>query len=287
MAAETPLSRCRLAFVAKANPRAVRIVTWNIHCGQDEGLPWQRLDWPRRKLSLRTALSQAQPDILCVQEARPGQVAYLEHLLPSHERIGVGRDNGSAKGEHCAIYFDCLRFERLAERTFWLDEPSDTLRPGWSFAIRRICTRVELRDRISNRGVCVYNTHLPLTERARRDAARVVLRQIAASDRSDVVVLAADFNAPPSAASRSSFTRAGLADTAALAGHSRGPKTFHLCGIALRSLDGILVGPGAVVERYQVLDSKPGNLFPSDHFGILVDLSYIPKGSLDPRRRHP
>jgi endonuclease/exonuclease/phosphatase family metal-dependent hydrolase len=274
MAAETPLSRCRLAFVPKANPRAVRIVTWNIHCGQDDGLPWQRLRWPRRKHSLRTALSQAQPDILCVQEARPGQVGYLEHIMPGHERIGVGRDDGSARGEHCAIYFDRSRFERLADRTFWLDDAIDRPWAGSAFAVRRICSRVRLRDRSNGRVVCIYNTHLPLTERARRHAARFVLQQIATSDRSDVVVLAADFNAPPSAVSRNLFTLAGLADTAVLAGQCQMAKTFHLFGIPLRSLDGMLVGPGAVVKQYQLLDAKPGNVFPSDHFGILVDLLY-------------
>jgi endonuclease/exonuclease/phosphatase family metal-dependent hydrolase len=274
MALATGLNRDVLASAVKANPHAIRIVTWNIHCGQDEGLPWQRLDWPRRKHSLRTALSQAQPDILCVQEARPGQVAYLERIMPGHERIGVGRDDGSARGEHCAIYFDHSRFERLAERTFWLHEPIDTPRAGSAFAIRRICSRVRLRDRMNDRVVCIYNTHLPLTERARRRAVRLVLQQIAVSDRSDVVVLAADFNALPSAVSRNLFTLAGLTDTAGLAGQCQGGKTFHLFGIPVCSLDGILVGRGAVVDRYQLLDSKPGNLFPSDHFGILVDLSY-------------
>ncbi len=72
------------APAAKSDPGSVRIVTWNIHCGQDDGPPWERFDWPARKQSLRVALGQARPDILCVQEARPGQVAFLEQSLPGH-----------------------------------------------------------------------------------------------------------------------------------------------------------------------------------------------------------
>ena len=60
-------------------------------------------------------LGQAGPDVLCVQEARPGQVAFLEQALPTHERAGVGRDDGHEGGEHCAILFDRARFQQVPE----------------------------------------------------------------------------------------------------------------------------------------------------------------------------
>jgi endonuclease/exonuclease/phosphatase family metal-dependent hydrolase len=269
-------SRGGVAPAAKADPGLVRVVTWNIHCGQDEGPLWQRFDWPARKLALREALGQAKPDILCVQEARPGQVAFLERALPGHERVGVGRDDGRDGGEHCAVYFDRTRFERLDGGTFWLDEPIDTPRPGSAFGVKRICTWVRLRDRSSGRVVRLYNTHLPLTEGPRRVAVGVLLGQVAAGDPSDVVVVTADFNATPSAESRRMLTEAGLTDSAVLAGERPGARTLHLYGIPFRSIDGILLGGGAKVDRHRVLDVKPGNLLPSDHFGLLADLSLAP-----------
>jgi endonuclease/exonuclease/phosphatase family metal-dependent hydrolase len=255
----------------KSSLAAIRVVNWNIHCGQDEGLPWERFDWPARKHALRAALEQARPDLLCVQEARPGQVAFLEQALPDHERVGVGRDDGHDGGEHCAIYFDRRRFDRLDGGTFWLAEPIDTPRPGSAFSVKRICTWVRLRDRESNRVLRLYNSHLPLTEGDRREAARVLLGQVAAGDPSDLVVLTADFNVSPAAASRRAFTEAGLADT--------GPalRTLHLYGIPFRCIDGILVGTGVKVERHLRLDVKPGNVYPSDHFGLLADLSLAPQ----------
>jgi hypothetical protein len=106
----------------KANPAFIRVVTWNIHCGQDEGPPWKQFDWPGRKPALRAALEQASPDVLCVQEATPEQVAFLEKTLPDHRRVGIGRD-GESGGEHCAIYFNQQRFEEIGGNTFWLEEP--------------------------------------------------------------------------------------------------------------------------------------------------------------------
>jgi endonuclease/exonuclease/phosphatase family metal-dependent hydrolase len=258
---------------AKSDPEAIRIVTWNVHCGQDEGPPWQRFDWPARKRALGIAVAQVQPDILCVQEARPGQVAFLEQTLPDHVRVGVGRDDGAQAGEHCAIFFDRGRFEQLDGGTFWLEEPTDSPGPGSELGVKRICTWVRLLDRTSDRVVRLYNSHLPLTESGRRLAADILLERIAAGEPSDVVVVAADFNAGPSAISRHRFAEAGLVESALLAGERPGLKTLHFYGIPLSSIDGILVGSGGKVDRHLRLDAKPGNLFPSDHFGLLTDLS--------------
>src|SRR5262245_2585501 len=106
----------------KDDPALIRVVTWNIHCGQDDGPPWKQFNWSVRKHSLRAALDQIQPDIFCVQEATPDQVAFIEEVLPDHQRAGVGRD-GQVGGEHCAIYFRLQRFEKIGGDTFWLEEP--------------------------------------------------------------------------------------------------------------------------------------------------------------------
>jgi endonuclease/exonuclease/phosphatase family metal-dependent hydrolase len=200
---------------AKADPALIRVVTWNIHCGQDEGLPWKRFDWPGRKHALRAALDQARPDLLCVQEATPEQVAFLEEVLPGHGRAGIGQD-GESGGEHCAIYFNRQRFAEIGGNTFWLEEPID--QPGASAALdaKRICTWVRLRDQATGRTVRVYNAHLYLWEAPRLTAARLIVAHIAAGDPTDAVLLTADFNASPSAPSRRLFTgtETGLEDSA-------------------------------------------------------------------------
>jgi endonuclease/exonuclease/phosphatase family metal-dependent hydrolase len=258
---------------AKANPDFIRVLTWNIHCGQDQGLPWKQFDWPERKVALRAALDQARPDILCVQEATPQQVAFLEETLPGHRRVGVGRDDGRSGGEHCAIYFDRARFEHLDSGTFWLEEPIDQPRVGSALDIKRICTWVRLRDRVTGRTLRVYNTHNYLTEAPRLTAARLIAAHIAAGDPRDAVVLTADFNATASAPSRRAFEEGGLVDSAKRAGQGTGQPTFQLYGIGLWGIDGILVGPDWHVHEHRILDVKPGNIFPSDHFAVLADLA--------------
>jgi len=268
----------------KSEPGAVRVITWNILRGGENGLPWQHSNWPARKHALASVLREAQPDIFCVQEARPGQVAFLERTLPDHQRVGVGRDDGRDSGEHCAIYFRRDRFERIDSGTFWLQEPTDQpARPGpWAQRggtgglspwVKRICTWVRLRDRASGRTLCVYNTHQYLTEASQLSAARIIRDHIKAGNPSDAIMLAGDFNAGPDAPSRRLFADVDLRETTALAGKQAGPPTYQLYGVGLGSLDGILVGPGWRVGRHAVVDVKPGGVFPSDHFGVLADLT--------------
>jgi endonuclease/exonuclease/phosphatase family metal-dependent hydrolase len=252
---------------AKAEPTSIRVVTWNIHCGQDDGVPWEQFDWPARKVALKTALDEIQPEILCVQEARPVQVAFLEASLPDHARVGDGRDGGNA-GEHCAIYFNRARFELLADKTFWLEEPIDEPRVGSAFDIKRICTWARLRDRTTGKTLRVYNTHLYLSEAQNLPAVKIILDQMAAGDAADAILLTADFNASPSAPSRRLF----VADNTGLRDTGDGVRTFQLYGIGVSRLDGILVNARLRVCDHRILDMKPNRTFPSDHFGLMADL---------------
>jgi endonuclease/exonuclease/phosphatase family metal-dependent hydrolase len=259
----------------KTETSLIRVVTWNLHCGQDDGPPWKQFNWPVRKHALREALDNVQPDILCVQEATPDQVSFIEEALPGHDRVGVGRD-GAAGGEHCAIYFSRHRFEEIDGNTFWLEEPIDQPRAGSALDVKRICTWVRLRDRISHRTLRVYNTHLYLTEAPRLAAAKLILADIAARDPADAVLLTADFNASPAIPSRRLFIEAGLADSADKAGQRATKPTFHFFyGIGLWCIDGILVDEHWRVHNHLILDAKPKNTFPSDHFGLLADLELL------------
>lgn len=256
----------------KSSPDDVRVLNWNILHGDDEGPPWVRRGWPARKRAMGIALEAAAPDVLCVQEALEGQVRFLEAVLPRHRRVGVGRDDGRSAGEHCAIYFDSGRFEPLGGGTFWLEEPADAPPVDPSPGPKRICTWVRLRDLRGGPTLRIYNTHLYLTERPRQEAVRIILDRVGTGDPADAILIVGDFNATPGAPSRSAFRAAGLVSAAELAGEPIGLPTFQFYGIRVRGLDDVYVGRTWRRVAYRILDAKPGNTFPSDHFGILADL---------------
>ena len=229
---------------SKRDVEAVRVVTWNVLCGSERGTPWTRHGWWVRKDAIRSSLETIQPDILCVQEALPGQVEFIAGLLPGHRRVGVGRDDGRSAGEHCAIYFDSGRFQELDGDTFWLEEPADEPPSSTVLGPKRVCTWVRLRDQGSGRVLRIYNIHLYLTESARFQSVRLIRERIAAGDPTDAVLVAGDFNATPDAPSRRLFAESGLNPSAEMAGDSLRAPTYQFYGIRFRSLDEILVNDG-------------------------------------------
>ena len=237
--------------------------------------------WPVRKQALETALAGCKPDILCVQEALEEQLEFLARALPGHQRVGVGRDDGRAAGEHCAILFDARRFDALATGTFWLEEPIDRPAEPTAWLPKRICTWVRLRDRVSNQSLRVYNTHLYLTEPAQLRAVRLILKQVDAGDPLEAVVITGDFNATPDSRSRRLMGGTGLIASALLAGGQPSEPTYQFYGIRLRSLDAILVNHRCRALKHHVLDAKPKNVFPSDHFGVLADLIVSDPSAVD------
>ena len=144
---------------ANANPAAIRVLTWNILHGTERGMPWTRFGWPVRKNALKTALAAARPDILCVQEALEEQLEFLAGVLPGHERVGVGRDDGRSAGEQCAIFFDRNRFLELGGGTFWLEEPSKSPRSIDSGAQNESARGCGSETDETGRSLRVYNTH--------------------------------------------------------------------------------------------------------------------------------
>jgi endonuclease/exonuclease/phosphatase family metal-dependent hydrolase len=257
---------------AKSDPRSIRFITWNILHGADDGAPWTRFGWPVRRTALESALNSTVPDILCVQEALDEQVSDLAQLLVGYGQVGVGRDDGRSGGEFCAVYFDRARFEELDGGTFWLEEPADLPPKDTRFGPKRICTWVRLRDRQNGRALRAYNIHLYLTESARLEAVRIILARMTQGDPTDAVLVAGDFNAPPKTPDRLLFASAGLMSSDGMTGDPPGAATYQFYGIRLRSLDDVLVNRKVQVKARRVLDLKPENTFPSDHFGVMTDL---------------
>ena len=164
------------------------------------------------------------------------------------------------------------RFQELGGGTFWLEEPADLPPSTTVLGPKRICTWVRLRDSRSGRCLRVYNLHHYLTESARVGAVRLILDRIASGDPTDAVLVAGDFNATPDAPDRRLFDESGLVSSGKLAGASPDTPTYQFYGIRTRSLDEILINRGWRVVQHRVLDVKPGNTFPSDHFGVMADL---------------
>lgn len=242
----------------------IKILTWNVLRGADEG--HLGAGWDKRKHAFSSLLSDCEYDIVCLQEVLPGQLEFFSTLLTDYQYVAVGRQDGRSKGEHGPIFYKTSRFELLQSETFWLSDTPDTPSKGWGEVVPRICTWIELKDIASRTRFRIYNTHLQLYPYAQYRAAELLAERIQQAD--VPVILAGDLNAPPDWPPLRILEDAGLSDA-----ETSGALTWHVSGKAIRCLDHILHSPGWHVTNGGLLKDNPDNIYPSDHFGLWVELN--------------
>ena len=232
--------------------------------------------WSARKEAVVDFLRTQAPDIVGLQEALPGQLADLQAALPGYQRVGVGREDGKAKGEHCAILVLTSRFTVVRSGTFWLSDTPEV--PGsrsWGNNIPRICTWVHLRDS-SGKEAHVFNAHFDHQSQPSREKSAALLRDRMAAV-SGPCVLLGDFNATPDNPAVKLLLQAGWRDGFAEAAPKDDPGgTFHNWrgGGGGPRIDHVFVRPPARAIRCTVHRAEVRGRVVSDHHPVSLEMEW-------------
>lgn len=170
------------------------VMTFNIRYGSaDDG----ENSWPHRDHLVKQVIRDHDAAVVGLQEALAFQIEEITNELPHYAVIGVGRDDGRAKGEFSAILYDARLFMADSSGTFWLsDTPEVIASKSWGNGITRICTWARLIDRRTGKALYIYNTHFDYrSESSRIESAKLVAEHIAERAHDDPVILMGDFNA--------------------------------------------------------------------------------------------
>jgi len=252
---------------------ALRVGTYNLWVAH----------WPATATYDRSALVRAALDHVDVLGTQEGTRAHLDALTTGgFAAVGRSRDGGTA-GEHSAILYRTARVRLRGTGDFWLSPTPDVPSTGWDApTYRRLCTWARLEDRATGDRLVVLNAHLDHEgARARLESARLLLARAATVAGADPVVVTGDLNAEPGSAPLRVLHEGGLVDARAVSTTPpTGPETTfteladpdHPEPGARRRIDHVLVGPGVTVERYAVLDARPGGHHPSDHDPVVAHL---------------
>jgi endonuclease/exonuclease/phosphatase family metal-dependent hydrolase len=267
------------AAAAAAPAPAIRLMTFNLRYGTaDDG----ENDWQHRRGLVAAVVEAYAPDIVGTQECLAFQRDFLRQVLPGHQVIAAGRDDGKDAGEMCALFVDARRFAVLAAGHFWLSEtPDEVGSRGWDAALPRIATWARLADtRADGDELLVINTHWDhVGEEARRASAGLVRARAASLAPGVPLLVMGDLNTPIDAAGPDEpgwILREGaddglprLLDTF-LASATPATGTFHaFTGIPERGrIDVILATASFTVLAAAVVDTSVGARFPSDHFPV-------------------
>lgn len=260
--------------VAMAAPQPLRVMTFNVRLplAQDGPNQWQF----RRDLAAQL-IRREKPDIVGTQELHKVQGDDLLARLAGYAWFGIDRRGGHGD-EHMGIFYRHDRFRLLELGNYWLsDTPTVPGSISWGHPFPRMVTWGLFETKADGRRFYVLNTHFPYRAEdgeARLKGARMIRDRIAALAPNVPAILIGDFNTEPDSAVHALLTE-GLADAYAAAPVKAGPEaTYHAYkGTGERRIDWILTR-GFRPQRVETIADRRGDLYPSDHFPVVADLSW-------------
>lgn len=266
-----------LIALSSCKSKDVSIMTYNIRMNTPND---KENAWPERVDFLTTQVSYYAPDIMGVQEALPGQIENLNSKLENYSFIGKGRDANST-GEYSAIYYNHNKYKVENQNTFWLSETPTILSKSWDAALPRICTYGLFTNLKTGLQLWVFNTHLDHVGAVSRvESVKLIMQKIEEVNEKKIpVVFMGDLNVEPSS-DVISQAKKSLEDTYEVANLTYGSvgtfNGFNYNKSADRRIDYIMVSkmPTLIVEKYAVFNESKDLRFPSDHFPVLVNLSF-------------
>ena len=268
-------------FSHAAEPIPLRVLTFNLRY-ITPGDTGDRA-WTARRDQLGALVVKDRPDIVGVQEALQPMLDDLSARVPGYVQIGVGREDGMAKGEYAAILVKADRFTIEDSGTFWLsDTPEIVASSTWGNQVVRICTWAKLYDRRSKQAFHFFNTHLDHeTPLARQKGTELILSRMAAIGSSGPYILTGDFNAIPSdplhaliKASPQNFVDVWATLHPTATAEDSGTAHGFTGKINKGRIDYIYASKSFGLVESEVLHDHEGNNYPSDHFPVRATLTF-------------
>ncbi|WP_190277559.1 endonuclease/exonuclease/phosphatase family protein [Adhaeribacter rhizoryzae] len=237
--------------------------------------------WPDRAPVVANLIRFHDFDIFGTQEALKNQLDDISNALPVYARYGLGRDDGKEKGEHSAIFYKKDKFKLLNKGDFWLSQTPDKPSLGWdATCCNRIASWVYLQDIKNKKKFYVFNVHYDHQgKEARRESSKLILQKIAEIAGKEPVILTGDFNGDHSSEWYQTIANSGvLKDTYKQVQYPYASNaSFNAFGSKLdgeQIIDHIFVTNHFKVNKWGILTDTYHGKFPSDHFPILVELTY-------------
>jgi len=261
--------------VPRAQPQArepLAVMSFNIRYGTAKD---GENEWPRRRTMLFDLVREQDADLIGLQEALDFQIDEIAAAVPGYATIGVGRDDGGARGEFAAILFRKARFRVAEAGTFWLsDTPAVPGSKTWGNNITRICTWARFVDR-DGRGFFLYNVHLDhQSQPSRERSTQLLLERInARSVATDPVLVTGDFNVGEKNPALATLLGPFVDTFRAVRPQDKPAGTFT--GFKFGNVDGdkidyILAQPGTEVMHADIVRFSRSERYPSDHFPVVA-----------------
>ena len=214
------------------------------------------------------------------QEGLTHQVEEMSKGL-GYEYLGVGRDDGAKKGEYTAILFDPDLYQLEDSGTFWLSPTPETPSKGWDASLNRICSWGRFKTQEGEK-FYVFNIHYDhIGQQAREESSKLVASKIKEINSENLpVIWMGDFNVTPdnpaylTILSDPHWKDARLISEIPAYGPAGTFTGFDWEKMPDGIIDHIFVKGDLKVIRHGILTDNYGKKYPSDHFPVMIELSF-------------
>lgn len=251
----------------------IRIMNYNVRCLSP--LDLGEKNWFYRANLIMDSIETASPTIIGFQEVTSWQYDYLVETMPSYDSIITYRED-TINAEGCPIFYRTDLYSLIDKGSFWLSETPEVMSKDWGAAHYRICSYVILKDKNTEKEFVVFNTHLDhVSDEARIKGIQVVLDKIKEFGGLPAVLMG-DLNAEESSETYKS-ARESFLDAKYETENTMTSCTYQNWGEALdrNCIDYVMISPeGFGVNYYQVITDTYDGVYTSDHFPLLVGLTF-------------
>ena len=258
----------------------LKLMTFNVrYDNPDDNLN----NWKYRKEAVTKLIRAENIDILGAQEVLVNQLKDITEKLPEYNFIGVGREDGKAKGEFSPIFYKKNKFTVMKSGYFWLSGTPEVPSKGWDAACERIATWAQLKDNASGEIIFVLNTHLDHEgTMARQKSVELLRKNTAMLSEGFPQIIMGDFNADPeSTVIKQMLMRSNsneLFNSKAVAKKVYGANwTFNGFGsVALKDrpiIDYIFINKAVRVKEHIIAPETTNGKFLSDHSAVFIKVS--------------
>ena len=258
----------------------LKLMTFNVrYDNPDDNLN----NWKYRKEAVTKLIRAENIDILGAQEVLVNQLKDITEKLPEYNFIGVGREDGKAKGEFSPIFYKKNKFTVMKSGYFWLSGTPEVPSKGWDAACERIATWAQLKDNASGEIIFVLNTHLDHEgTMARQKSVELLRKNTAMLSEGFPQIIMGDFNADPeSTVIKQMLMRSNsneLLNSKAVAKKVYGANwTFNGFGsVAIKDrpiIDYIFINKAVRVKEHIIAPETTNGKFLSDHSAVFIKVS--------------
>jgi endonuclease/exonuclease/phosphatase family metal-dependent hydrolase len=155
----------------------IKVMSFNIRYGAAKD---GENHWKNRSYLVAETIQLFDPDLLGAQEVLKFQAEFLQETLPDYGFHGVGREDGTAKGEYVPVMYKKDRFQMTGSGHFWLsDTPEVAGSKSWDSSLPRMVSWVQLNDLKNNGAKLIFlNTHFDHRgPTARLESARLIRKR--------------------------------------------------------------------------------------------------------------